>query len=98
MGSLDHMQCSSLLLSKPSWCRLDVSIEELDWDSPCSHCRLEELGALRSDYVIAADCLYTDEARYTLLCWWCASALLSAPRLADCRAQPWECVLPQASA
>ena len=45
-----------------SQCRLSVSVEDLDWDSAGCQDRLKELGALASDYIIAADCLYIDEA------------------------------------
>jgi hypothetical protein len=39
-----------------------VAIEELDWDRPGSQQRLEQLAAARPDYIIAADCVYIDEA------------------------------------
>ena len=39
-----------------------MAIEELNWDSASCHERLKELGAIQYDYIIAADCLYTDEA------------------------------------
>ncbi len=50
-------------------CRLSVSVEELNWDSASSQDRLKDLSALAYDYIIAADCLYTDEARPPIACF-----------------------------
>ena len=50
-----------------------MAVEELDWDSPDSLQRLEQLAATHPDYIIAADCLYIDEASNSLL-----QALLSS--------------------
>jgi hypothetical protein len=50
-----------------------VAVEELDWDSPDSQHSLEQLAATHPDYIIAADCLYIDEASKSLF-----QALLSS--------------------
>ena len=63
-SDLRALQCRTLSkVVSPCLRRLTVSIEELDWDLASSEHRLQELGDLQTDYVIAADCLYTDQAR-----------------------------------
>lgn len=47
--------------------RLNVSIEELDWDSDNSRHKLEELAGTQADYIIASDCLYIDEVSHNSL-------------------------------
>ena len=60
LNRLKHFKCQN----QPSQlCRLSISIKELDWGLDSSKQRLEELGSLETDYVIAADCLYIDEVR-----------------------------------
>ena len=46
-----------------------MSVEELDWETEDGHKKLEEMGLAQADYIIAADCLYIDEARpESMLC------------------------------
>ena len=44
-------------------CRLNTSVEELDWEAKDGHQKLKEIASAQADYIIAADCLYIDEAR-----------------------------------
>ena len=38
-------------------------MEELDWEAKDGHQMFKEMGFAQADYIIAADCLYIDEAR-----------------------------------
>ena len=38
-------------------------MEELDWEAKDGHQKLKEIASAQADYIIAADCLYIDEAR-----------------------------------
>ncbi|CAK0787864.1 hypothetical protein CVIRNUC_011086 [Coccomyxa viridis] len=45
--------------------KLNISVEELDWETEDGHQKLKKMGSARADYIIAADCLYIDEGGCT---------------------------------
>ena len=59
----DLSSCPALAKTPNTICRLDISVEELDWEANDGHQKLQAMGLAQADYIIAADCLYIDEAR-----------------------------------
>ena len=59
-----HSSCPASAEKPPNTnCRLNISVEELDWETEDGHQKLKKMGSARAHYIIAADCLYIDEAR-----------------------------------